>query len=138
MTPQYHAIVGYWKDDPERLALERLVWDPTPWILDIRSPYPGSSSASLKGGDVDRLTHINWLRENVGVESWPIHGKPGDWYFAGVTVDGQTWLGFRTEDMMRRFCEAFPQSVIRMATDAAMLPNAQDFQQAKETPWKAL
>lgn len=110
MTPRYHAILDYWKDDQHRLELEHKVWDPTPWVIDIRSPYPGSSPVSFHSGDVDRYTHIEWLRENIGSDSWPIHDKPGDWYFAGATVDGETWLGFRTEDMMRRFMAAFPQS----------------------------
>ena len=112
MTPRYHAIIAYWKDDPETLQREHQVWDPTPWVIDIRSQFPGSSKASNRPGDIDRYTHMGWLRENIGADSWPIHGKPGDWYFAGATVDGETWLGFRTEDMMRRFCAAFPQSVI--------------------------
>ena len=115
MTPRYHAIMSYWKDDAEHLALEHLVWDPTPWVIDLRSPSPGSSEASNKPGDIDRLTHIDWLRANIGVDSWPIHRKPDDWNFACATVNGETWLGFRTEDMMRRFCEAFPQSIIQMA-----------------------
>lgn len=112
MTPRYHAIMDYWKDDPEHLALEHKVWDPTPWVIAIRSPYPDSSSASFKAGDVDRLTHMDWLYRNLGDESRPIHGKPGDWQFGGATVDGETWLGFRTEEMMRRFIAFFPQSVI--------------------------
>lgn len=132
MTPLYHRIIAHAEKpigrvslDVERPLLAHQVWDPTPWVITIRSPYPGSSSASFKDGDVDRLTHIHWLSEAIGKESWPIHGKPGDWHFGGATVDGETWLGFRTEEMMRQFMAFFPQSIIaeRTTADAAMPAN---------------
>lgn len=118
MTPRYHAIMQYWKDNQAHLSMEHMVWDPTPWIIDIRSPYPDNA----KDGDVDHWEHIQWLQAQVGIESRPIHGHPGDWRFAGATVDGETWLGFRNEDMMRRFIEAFPGSVIERTMDGAAMP----------------
>jgi hypothetical protein len=92
--------MDYWKGDP-LLELEHTVWDPTPWVIDIYSPH-----------DALRTSHICWLRENIGKESWPLHGEPGDWHFGGATVQGQVWLGFKTEEMMQRFCNAFPENVI--------------------------
>lgn len=112
MTPRYRAIMAYWEDDQRHLELEHKVWDPTPWVIDVRSPYPDGSPASFRVGDVDRRTHVRWLRDNIGTESWPIHNAPGDWYFGGATVCGETWLGFRTKDMMDRFIAFFPQSLI--------------------------
>jgi hypothetical protein len=97
MTPLYRRILD---SDPNVLALRHKVWDPTPWVIDVRSD------------DEKRFEHREWLFNNVGKESWPIHEKPGDWYFSGATVQGQTWLGFSTEEMMQRFIAAFPESII--------------------------
>lgn len=75
------------------------VWDGTPWMVDA---YTGSIS------DGDRYREImQWCRDSFGPEAWPIHGKDGDWHSGGATVCGWTWMGFKTSDMARKFCEAW-------------------------------
>jgi hypothetical protein len=103
--------MDYWKNNGGTLALalERKVWGPTPWVIDVRSPCRDDEFSNAP----HRMDHVAWLRANIGTESWSIYGKPGDWNFAGATVNGETWLGFRTEEQMQRFCAAFPQSVIQ-------------------------
>lgn len=70
------------------------VWDATPWIVD-----------AITGGiNSDRWREVmEWLREQFGPEAWPIHGKAGDWHTGGATIDGKTWIGFATAEMMERF-----------------------------------
>lgn len=83
------------KDD----YLMHQVWDGTPWMIDA---YTGSCAD-------DRFQEIReWCTAEFGPEAWPIHGKPGRWYSGGATVFGWTWMGFETEEMMRRFIERWP------------------------------
>lgn len=101
-TPLHQRMLAYWIDDPERLELNTRVWAGTPWMLDVETGSP----------DSDRRFHMaTWCREHIGPEAWPIHGKPGNWYTAGATVDGWTWIGFATEALMREFMAAFPDHV---------------------------
>ena len=76
------------------------VWDGTPWIVDAFT------------GPIDNYGRfreiMDWCRCEFGDESWPIHGKPGDWHCGGATVHGWTWIGFATEEMMQKFIDRWP------------------------------
>ncbi|WP_319532843.1 hypothetical protein [uncultured Cohaesibacter sp.] len=103
-TPLYARSLAYYeaKGDSRDVELFHKVWDPTPWVIDV---FTGSLC------DDQFCEMREWLNEICGVESWPIHDRPGDWNIGSATVNGWTWLGFKTEDMMRRFIEAFPANV---------------------------
>ena len=89
---------------PERKELMAKVWRDTPWMVDA---YTGSH-------DTDRRHDLmEWCREQFGPEAWPIHGHPGQWHSGGATVDGWTWMGFATEEQMRRFTERWPAPNVR-------------------------
>lgn len=94
-----HAID---KNDAERLELAHKVWDPTPWVIDV-----------FVGRHEEDTEHYirQWCLNNFGKESWPIHDNPADWYRGGATVNGWTWFGFKTEEMMQRFIDAWPDNV---------------------------
>ena len=81
-----------------------MVWDPTPWVIDVRTGSQDQGVGATKGRSMNE-----WLRDNAGRESWPIHERPGDWHWGGATVDGWTWLGFAREDRMRAFLAAFAE-----------------------------
>ena len=77
-------------------ALMQRVWADTPFMTDA---YTG-------GINTERWRDVmSWCRDTFGDEAWPIHGKPGLWYSGGATVNGWTWMGFNTEEMMRQFQE---------------------------------
>lgn len=101
-TPLYDRIIEHGADSVAGPELTHKVWDPTPWVIDV---YVGRHTE-------DTEHNIRqWCGDNFGKESWPIHDKPADWYRAGSTVMGWTWFGFKTEEMMRRFIEAWPDNV---------------------------
>lgn len=95
----YRRTIVLSEDDRERMKdLMHKVWDRTPWMLDA---YTGSCGA-------DRWHEIvEWCTEQFGPEGWPIHDRPGQWHMGGATIDGWTWIGFATEEMMNRFIERF-------------------------------
>lgn len=76
------------------------VWDPFPWMVD----------AFTGGFDDDRYHEIGrWLRDELGPEASPIHEIPGTWHMGGATINGRTWIGFATADMMKTFEEHWKQ-----------------------------
>ena len=79
-----------------RDPLMRKVWGGTPWMIDV-----------VTGNiDSDRYQEMrDWCNVQFGRESWPLHGRFGNWQFGGATVMGSTWIGFATEEMMKRFEE---------------------------------
>lgn len=91
-TELYQQVIN-WKGytNPE---LMRQVWEPTPYIIDV---YTG-------GRHDDRGYEIReWLTERWGRACSPIHGHEGLWQFGNATINGYTWLGFATEEMMQEF-----------------------------------
>ena len=90
-----HQIAHYVNDH-----LMHKVWDGTPWMVDAFTGSPRTD---------DRYCEImEWCRDNLGPEAWPLHGTQGNWYSGGSTVDGWTWVGFATEEMMLKFIDAWP------------------------------
>lgn len=100
-TEIYRKIIEHAQSvDEEALDLAHKVWDPTPWVINVKTGsfdeniYPPMREFCLK---------------NFGEESWPIHNKPRNWYRGGVTLFGWTWMGFATKEMMEQFLIEFPQ-----------------------------
>lgn len=87
------------RQDPRGLALHHKVWDATPWMVNA---YTG------RIGDERDAEIREWCSEQFGDEAWPIHGRPGLWHRGGGTVNGWTWIGFATQEMMDRFEAAWP------------------------------
>ena len=107
MTELYKRIIKHAteKDDDERLALSHKVWDPTPFVIDV---YMGEIAEF--GMRTDERTIREYCRGYFGKESWPIHDEPADWYRGGATVDGWTWFGFKTKEMMDKFIFDWPEN----------------------------
>jgi hypothetical protein len=108
MTPIYDGIIEHAKNkgDKESLELAHTVWNGTPWVIDV---WLGDVDDIGEYGDERRIRE--WCNHNVGKEAWPIHGKPGQWYRAGFSVNGWTWIGFDTEENMRLFMQSWPQNI---------------------------
>jgi hypothetical protein len=99
-TPIYHRFMASHGDEHE--GINRKVWDPTPWILDV---FTGDEDRD------DRMRRImDWCREIFGEESSPIHGRAGRWHRGGATIDGWTWFGFATAADMAMFQESWPEN----------------------------
>lgn len=79
----------------EMSSLMARVWTPTPWMIDV-----------LTDGREQEIW--NFCYRNFGPECSPIHKKEGDWHRASVTMHGRTWIGFKTEAMMKQFEKQFP------------------------------
>lgn len=99
-TDLYRRIISYEYRTDEQSDLQRKVWSPTPWVVNV---FEG------RNDDMMYFEIGEWCRENIGPESSPIHEMQGEWRRGGATVDGWTWYGFATEEIMNRFLEAWPQ-----------------------------
>lgn len=109
-TRLYERIIQHAKDSPindESLPLAFKVWNPTPWVINV---YLGDKIDNQPFRK-DECDIKEWCRNNFGKESWPIHDRPGNWYRGGGTVMGWTWIGFKTEDMMKKFIFAWPNNI---------------------------
>lgn len=89
----------HWADENGE-ELMRKVWEPTPWIVNV---YTGPGHPDRRNQDM-----LEWCDKNLGEASYPIHGREGVWHQGSATVNGWTWFGFATEEMMNRFLEAWP------------------------------
>ena len=107
-TEIYNRIIKHAQDkhDDDRFKLTHKVWDPTPFVIDV---YTGKRNEYGEG--IDDYELREYCKENFGKESWPIHDKPADWYRGGATVNGWTWFGFKTKEMMKKFIENWPNNV---------------------------
>lgn len=78
----------------DRTILETLkrAWLPTPWMVNVRN-----------SGRYDRLVIRNWCNHNLGSESVRHLEIDGNWREGNVTMNGLTWYGFKTEELMKRF-----------------------------------
>lgn len=103
-TSLYTRMCAFDHGDAERNALMAHVWSSTPWMLNTKT-----GSMADPEGIVAWQRIRAWCENNIGDEAFPIHGRDGQWQFGGATVFGWTWVGFATEDQMRRFMAAFPE-----------------------------
>lgn len=80
--------------DRNRGELMRMVWEPTPWMVDVF--------------DDGREREIRiWCNHHIGPESSPIHRQTGLWHRGNVTMFGFTWYGFATANLMTKFLATF-------------------------------
>ena len=98
-TDLYRRAIKYDYQDEGRSGLVEKFWSQTPWMVDA---YTGSSM------DWRSLEMMHWCKEHFGEENWPLHDIPGDWKRGGVTMNGWTWYGFKTEAMLQEFLTAWP------------------------------
>ena len=106
-TELYNRIMEYAKKRKREgsLELEQKVWNPTPWVVDV---FMGKFDGYQNENEYDIR---NYCTDNFGEQSWPIHDKPANWYRAGFTVDGWTWIGFKTEEMMKKFIKDWANNI---------------------------
>lgn len=102
-TDLYQRTLAFDYADKERADLMRKVWSVTPFMVDCLTGGPNDDSFR-------RI--MQWCRDNIGAEAWPIHGREGEWQSGSATVFGWTWMGFRTEEQLDRFRVAFPQETV--------------------------
>ena len=96
-TELYQRVINY---EGEAKDITSMVWEPTPYMIDV---YTGGLH------DARRYEMHEWLTERWGRACSPIHEREGLWQFGNATIDGYTWLGFATEEMMQEFLEHWPQ-----------------------------
>ena len=92
-TELYQQVINY---EGKAKDITSMVWEPTPYMMDV---YTGGRRYEMQG----------WLTERWGRACSPIHEREGLWQFGNATIDGYTWLGFATEEMMQEFLEHWPQ-----------------------------
>ena len=109
MTAIYDKIISHAEDkeSAEALKLAIKVWNPTPWVIDVFiGKYMHEKFEQVYEGRIRA-----YCVEHFGKQSWPIHGKPANWYRAGFTYNGWTWIGFKTEKMMKKFISDWPDNI---------------------------
>jgi hypothetical protein len=97
----YTDAMGSIPEQFRKLSEEQ--WGPTPWMIDVFFGHSNSYD------NTEEMKIKSWLYHNLGPESSPMHGKEGLWHRAHVTLHGWSWVGFKTEDLLRRFLKVFPQ-----------------------------
>ena len=95
-TELYRKVVN-WEEHTTSDFL-RMVWEPTPYMIDVYTGGPTSGR---------RYEMHEWLTERWGPEGSTIHGHEGLWQFGDASIDGYTWLGFATKEMMQEFLRAW-------------------------------
>jgi hypothetical protein len=105
MTPLYQRIVEFDQGDAERNELVRRVWSVTPFVVNVRTGSICQSRADSRYRDM-----MLWCHDAFGKQAFPFGDDPlhGDWQFGGATVDGWTYVGFKTREQMEWFKAAFP------------------------------
>lgn len=98
-TQLYRETLAYNSGDPERDALMREVWSPTPFMMDC---FTGSMR------EARYYDMLHWCCERFGRQASPIHEIDGDWQTGGATIHGWTWYGFKTAEMLQEFMDAWP------------------------------
>ena len=103
-TDLYRSMLAFEYGDQELRELMAKVWSGTPWMVNAYTDSPDSGRWRAM---------VEWCREQFGPEAWPIHERHGQWHSGNATVHGWTWMGFTTEDQMRRFMQqwAAPRGV---------------------------
>lgn len=97
-TELFESVVSYDYGDFGRSELMREVWSVTPWMVNF---YIGRHSEAR---DIEVRA---WCVEHFGPEALPIHGRPGNWQRGNATINGWTWMGFASEDMLVSFLAAW-------------------------------
>jgi hypothetical protein len=95
-TPLYRRVIAR----ANNVTL-RKVWGKTPWMLKVKTGSPESERY---------LKVTNWCHDKLGQESCPLRAIEGVWRFGGVTILGETWIGFSTRELMISFKKEFKGS----------------------------
>lgn len=99
MTNLYIDSLNYYKEKMSQkdAELHVKVWGETPYMIDV---FTGGTREEY----LTMQWEINdWCLENLGKSHYSIHDRVGVWQRGGATVDGWTWYGFKTEEMMNKF-----------------------------------
>lgn len=95
-TDLFYQAINFDYRNQDSAALMFDVWRGTPWMVDV---FTGGFNDNY-----DREHEIcTWCTEKFGPEAWPIHGRSGNWHRGGATINGWTWMGFATKEMMTEF-----------------------------------
>lgn len=101
-TDLYRITVNFDYGDNERNELIHKVWDNFPWMVNA---YTGGYS-----NRIDREQDIlHWCIKNIGDQASPIHNKPGEWCRGTATINGWTFIGFKSEEAMNKFIDSWPK-----------------------------
>jgi hypothetical protein len=101
-TPLYKRMLALSMDDPDGGELMRKVWDPTPYMIDVRDFEPNSK---------EWFDFLRWALEELGEESSPIHDQAGVWRRGNATLFGWTWYGFAAQHLMDKFMRRYPDRI---------------------------
>lgn len=82
--------------DEERAELMRRVWEPTPWMADV---WTGGLSHEFGREQEVR----EWCTAHFGPECFVIGGRDGKWQRGNATINGWSWMGFATDEMLNEF-----------------------------------
>lgn len=105
-TALHQRILSVDYGDQNTSDLVAKVWAGTPFVVNVRT------------GSINSETEreiMEWCRENLGAEAWPIHGKPGVWQRGSATVHGETFMGFDTTETLATFADRFRHLIIEDA-----------------------
>lgn len=103
MTRLFDLIAKEAESGRETDKLMLKVWSPTPWIVEFKEFEVNSR---------EWFEAFEWLDENIGPESSPIHEREGVWHRGNAVVFGINWYGFATEDLMSRFSAQYPERIV--------------------------
>jgi hypothetical protein len=103
VTELYTNALNYYKGkmSQEDADLHIKVWQPTPYMIDV---FTGETREEYL--IMSKKIH-DWCLDNLGKSHYSICNKIGVWQRGGATVDGWTWYGFKTEEMMNKFKEVW-------------------------------
>lgn len=95
-TKLYQSVVQ-WAETKggEQGAILKSMWRGTPWIVNT---YTGSIDDHGPYSEI-----MTWCDKEFGPMARPIHGRSGNWQSGSATINGWTWMGFATEEMMNKF-----------------------------------
>lgn len=69
-------------------------WKETPYMVDARTHGPDT---------VEWYQMMEWCYDKWGRQCSVIHSIEGDWHCGGATIQGWTWMGFKTQYMLDEF-----------------------------------
>lgn len=103
-TGLYNRVIKHNKESHHDLMV--FAWSHTPWMINV---YVGSPSRDGEREALCRDTEIKkWCLDTFGRECWPNQGRDGDWQRSQATIDGWTWFGFKSKQLMDNFLKKWP------------------------------
>jgi hypothetical protein len=108
-TLLHRRILAFDYGDQERTDLMAKVWAVTPFVVNVRTGNINSEA---------ERNVMEWCRDNLGNEAWPIHGRPGRWQRGSATVHGETFMGFDSAEALALFNARFGELILGDDTEA--------------------